>query len=97
MRDGILIQERVCPRCAIHRTVRLGHGTSFCFNCRLQWATREAPAPQSIGTPSSQHALGPAELARLAVYRAAVRAGFYTDWPVARAAERPQPLDVIGS
>jgi hypothetical protein len=88
MRDGILIQERACPRCGIRRTARLAYGTSgtsFCFNCRLQWPTREAPVSHPVGTPSPQHVLGPDALARLAVYRAAVRAGFYSDWPVASA------------
>jgi hypothetical protein len=97
MRGGILIQERACPRCTIRRTARLAYGTFFCFNCRLQWPTRAAPAPPPVGTPSPQHVLGPDALARLAMYRAAVRAGFYSDWPVAYEAERPQPLDVIGS
>jgi ribosomal protein L37AE/L43A len=86
LRDGILIQERTCPRCAIRRTARLGQGTSFCFNCRLKWPTRAAPVAQRVGTPLPHQMLGPADLARMAVYRAAVRAGFNSDWPVAHAA-----------
>ena len=93
----MIIQQARCPRCAIRRTVRLGAWGAFCFNCRLQWPTREAPVSHPVGTPRPQHGLGPDAVARLAVYRAAVRAGFYSDWPVAHAAERPQPLDVIGS
>jgi ribosomal protein L37AE/L43A len=61
-----VIQERRCPRCAIKRTLRLAHGTSFCFNCRSQW---EAPI----------YPFKPDELARLELYRVAVRAGFYSD------------------
>jgi hypothetical protein len=40
-----------------------------------------------FGTPWPQHVLGPDELARLAVYRAAVRAGFDSDWSVIHEAE----------
>jgi hypothetical protein len=31
------------------------------------------------------------------MYRAAVRAGFYSDWPVAQDAVRPQSVGVSGS
>jgi hypothetical protein len=79
MRDGIIIQERPCPRCAIRRTARLAYGTSFCFNCRLQWPTRGAPLLHSVEVPSQLHVFAADELARLSVYRAAVRNGFYTD------------------
>jgi hypothetical protein len=51
MRDGIIIQEQACPRCAIRRTARLAYGTSFCFNCRLQWPTHDAPQlPRRAGS-----------------------------------------------
>ena len=85
MRDGILIQERACPRCAIRRTARLAYGTSFCFHCRLQWPTQAAAVLHGVGAPSPCQVLAPGELARLAAYRAAVRAGFYSDWPVVSA------------
>ena len=68
MSQGYLIQNVPCPRCAIRRTVRLREGRSFCFNCRFQWH----PAAYQFA---------PADRARLEVYRAAVRAGFYSDWP----------------
>jgi hypothetical protein len=85
MRDGIRIQEQACPRCAIRRTARLAYGTygtSFCFNCRLRWPTQAPPVPYTVGAPSPRQVLAPGELARLVAYRAAVRAGFYSDWPV---------------
>jgi hypothetical protein len=79
MRDGIIIQERPCPRCAIRRTARLAYGTSFCFNCRLQWPTHDAPLLDAVEVLAPLHAFAADELARLSVYRAAVRNGFYTD------------------
>jgi hypothetical protein len=70
MNGGIIIQERACPRCANRRTVRVGSlARLFCFNCRHAWA-----AADSIQFPFT-----PAELQRLKAYRAAVRAGFFTD------------------
>jgi hypothetical protein len=86
VRDGFLIREQACPRCAIRRTVHFATGTSFCFNCRLQWPApavlrKSDPLPLPVPQP-----FGLAEQARLAHYRAAVRAGFYTDWPAAQAA-----------
>jgi hypothetical protein len=71
MRQGFLIQDRACPRCANRRTVRLGQDKSVCFNCRYQWQAERVPAPGWAFTDVEQ--------ARLAIYRAAVRAGFYTD------------------
>jgi hypothetical protein len=66
MNGGIVIQEHACPRCANRRTVRVGSMLRlFCFNCRHSWA------------PTYQFT--PVELARLATYRAAVQAGFFTD------------------
>jgi hypothetical protein len=80
MRDGIVIQEHACPRCAIRRTARLVYGTSFCFNCRLQWPPHDAPLLDTGHIPSQLHVFAADELARLRVYRTAVRDGFYNDW-----------------
>jgi hypothetical protein len=88
MRDGIIIQEQACPQCAIRRTARLAYGTSFCFNCRLQWPSQGAPLNYAVGVPSQLHVFAADELARLSVYRDAVRSGFYTDW-----ANSDQPLE----
>jgi hypothetical protein len=51
-----------------------------CFQCHFNW-----PLKQSLATlPQPGHAdlqcFTPAELARLRIYRAAARAGFFTDW-----------------
>jgi hypothetical protein len=90
----MIIQQARCPRCAIRRTVRFGVWGAFCFNCRLQWDAQRT-AHQAMGVarstlPPVQHPFAPAELIRLERYRAAVRAGLYSDWP------RPQAptLDV---
>jgi hypothetical protein len=72
MMNGITIQELACPRCAIQRTVRYS-GASFCFNCRLQWSG------VFIATTQPPYMFTVAEIARLAIYRSAIRAGFYTD------------------
>jgi ribosomal protein L37AE/L43A len=66
------IQHQPCPRCHIRRTVRL-HGLNHCFNCQYQWAQR-------VYTPSFPFTQR--ELERLNIYRRAVRAGIYSDWPV---------------
>lgn len=81
MSNGYLVQERACPRCAIQRTVRVADGSSFCFNCRLQWRSDQSQAnhhlPADSVAASAQFDL--IQQARLVIYREAVRAGFYTD------------------
>jgi hypothetical protein len=83
MSNGYLVQERSCPRCAIRRTVRVADGSSFCFNCRLQWRTDKLLEDHSgVVLTGSSVALEQFDLtqqARFVIYRAAVRAGFYTD------------------
>jgi hypothetical protein len=81
MTRGNTIQERACPRCAIKRTVLLVHGSSFCFNCRYQWDRPARPEMGMAAPPDEAFAFSVAERARLTSYRAAVSAGFYTDWP----------------
>jgi hypothetical protein len=58
----------------------VGYGASFCFNCRFQWPFNTAPLPHTIEVPWPVFFFAPDELARLSVYRAAVRNGFYSDW-----------------
>ena len=73
-----------CLRCAFPRTLRIGD-RRVCFQCRYSWARRLArPAPGEavrvpVSGPIGDYAFTLDELRRLAVYRAAVRAGFYTD------------------
>jgi hypothetical protein len=72
MNGGIVIHEQPCPRCRIRRTVRLGlSAKAFCFNCRLQWVAGESAEPYRFDA---------LQLARLAAYRSAIRAGLYSDW-----------------
>jgi hypothetical protein len=74
--NRFLIEQRVCPRCGILRTGRqVRSTTAFCFNCHHQ---REAFGPSADA--EAGYALTVEELARLRIYRAAVRVGFYTDW-----------------
>lgn len=73
--SNFLIEQRVCPRCGIHRTGRqIRSTTAFCFNCHHQWDAFGAEPDAEAGYPFS-----PEEIARLRIYRAAVRAGFYSD------------------
>jgi hypothetical protein len=77
--NSLPILERSCPWCGHRRTVRLGPPNAlFCFNCRLRSdshrATGTPPAGASVSYP-----FDPAQWRRLQVYRAAVRAGFYSD------------------
>jgi len=74
--NGATIQERPCPRCAIRRTVRIARA-SFCFNCRLHWGRVSGAAFEP--RPEPAYVFTAAETLRLEMYRAAVRAGFYTD------------------
>ena len=79
--NGVTIQEHPCPRCAIRRTVRIARA-SFCFNCRLHWGNPwgESSAAAIDPRPEPPHAFTAAETARLMIYRAAIRAGFFSDW-----------------
>ena len=73
-----------CLRCTFPRTLRIGD-RRVCFQCRYSWE-RHAARPASaeavlvpVSGPIGGYAFTLDELRRLAVYRAAVRAGFYTD------------------
>jgi hypothetical protein len=83
MRHGLRILHETCPRCANRRTVLIGTRTAFCFNCRSQ-----------LGPFVPEYPFTARELVRLRWYRAAVRAGFYTDATAGAAQIRPRlPLD----
>lgn len=80
----MLIQDRICPRCGIKRTVRPRRELSMCLNCRHQWPEGQPLPPGGrTGLPAaaepSTYPFTASELRRLAHYRAAVAAGFYTD------------------
>jgi hypothetical protein len=84
------IVERPCPRCGIRRSVRFGRLGSYCFNCKFRWHGSDSATP--ITRPRhvrvAEYPFGPAELTRLEIYRAAVQAGFYNEWPVNESVER---------
>lgn len=84
----MIIMDQRCPRCAIRRTADLRNWGYFCFNCRLRWCSpasaTEAAVIHAASLESPPHPFGPRELLRLERYRAAIQAGFFTDWPVAQ-------------
>jgi hypothetical protein len=81
MLNSFTIQLRACPRCGILRTGHRIYSTlSFCFNCQLLWEPSEEPGPR-IAEQIASYAFCAEELVRLQAYRAAVRMGFFTDWP----------------
>jgi len=79
----MVIVERPCPRCAIRRSVRFGQLGSYCFNCSFRWNVLASATPIAlpVHVDVAEFAFRPAELGRLEVYRAAVRVGFYNEWP----------------
>lgn len=81
------IEHRPCPRCQIPHTARFSERVVVCLNCRATWAPQDpagtlVPArrrpPAAPAAPASAPFSAP-ERARLAVYRGAVRAGFYNE------------------
>ncbi|MBV9582825.1 MAG: hypothetical protein JO057_29935 [Chloroflexi bacterium] len=90
MTGGFSIRQQSCPRCAIRRTAHLADGSGFCFNCRLRWSGQHAASQSAVpprnAAPPSPEPFSPAAWARLEMYRAAVRAGLYSDWPIGSAA-----------
>ena len=81
--NGLTPQQSTCPHCGIQRTVRMGFsGVSICMNCRSRWgasSNTNLPAdPREESEPA--YPFTPAELERLAVYRRAVAAGFYSGY-----------------
>ncbi len=81
----IEIEARDCPQCGQSRIPRLLDGFFVCPACHIQWKRIDAydfveplrePEPQPPDEPAFP--FGDRELRRLASYRAAVRAGFYS-------------------
>jgi hypothetical protein len=76
----VVIEERRCPRCGNRRTARVGTWGSICFNCGLHLDAAPPGVPDEVGPEPATYPFAPAELLRLEQYRAAVRAGLYSDW-----------------
>jgi hypothetical protein len=76
MRDGLVILAEKCRHCAHMRTVPIGNSANtFCFNCR-----EASTNTTNTMRPPVAFLFDARALARLEQYRAAVRAGFYSDW-----------------
>ncbi|HEV7662603.1 MAG TPA: hypothetical protein VGQ62_03640, partial [Chloroflexota bacterium] len=72
-----------CVRCGFRRTLRVG-ARRVCFQCRSNWVVAQpSEAAERPGPPPLQMEVAwpftAAEVLRLRIYRAAVRAGFYSD------------------
>jgi hypothetical protein len=69
-----------CPRCGNRPTLHLYDRSSLCVNCKLRWRPDGAVAPaNSAASAAIEYPFSADELRRLAVYRAAVLAGFFND------------------
>lgn len=69
-----------CPRCGVRPTLYLVDNTSLCLNCKLRWQAARASAVAANET-IEDFPFSAEELRRLAVYRRAVDAGFFSDDP----------------
>jgi len=80
MRYDITIVDQACPYCRHHRTVQVANSTSaHCFNCHRAWVTSESAARTPADEPQSEFSFTREEQERLRIYRAAIRAGLYSD------------------
>jgi hypothetical protein len=82
--QNVRIEHRPCPRCQIARPARCSEGVAVCLNCRATWDPQDpagtlVPARRGPPAAPAPYPFGAPELARLAVYRDAVRAGFYNE------------------
>jgi hypothetical protein len=89
--NAMMMQPRPCPHCQFPNTARTADGVAVCFNCRATWdpsdpeGSLKAPGRRAAPVPEPPpYAFSPAQLARLRVYREAVRAGFYNEGQPAR-------------
>jgi hypothetical protein len=75
MRYDISIVDGPCPYCDGRRTAHVQKSDlAFCFRCHHNWRTNQTADAQT-------YAFSEGEVRRLGWYRAAIRAGFYTDRP----------------
>jgi alkylation response protein AidB-like acyl-CoA dehydrogenase len=53
--NGIVFQERRCPRCAVRHTARVeSAGNNYCFNCRLRWEMEPAQGAPDLARPAQE-------------------------------------------
>jgi hypothetical protein len=71
MSDKSVRAAVICPRCDQPRTIRIGLTEGYCLDCGLSWSLFADTDPSVQFTEQ--------ELARLRIYRAAVRAGFFNE------------------
>jgi ribosomal protein L37E len=74
MRDSLT--EGICPRCGMDATIQFNVNDRLCYVCGLRWESGR----QLQDEPAEAHytnVFTSAEIERLRIYRAAVRAGFY--------------------
>jgi ribosomal protein L37AE/L43A len=79
-------QRWPCPQCGNRRTLQWAKARYHCFNCKHQWHGHRHVQQRRVEIDLNA-VFTPAEMARLEVYRRAVRSGFYSDeLPIAVAA-----------
>jgi hypothetical protein len=84
----VQVDPEACVWCGFPRTLRVGV-RRVCFQCRSAWFITPPPRPTPTPVEAQLESAGgeeeprwcftDPELGRLRVYRAAMRAGFYTD------------------
>jgi hypothetical protein len=78
----MMIEETRCPRCGIRRLGKFPPWGKYCFNCRLRLTdARTGLPPNTAAAVEPAYPFTQAERLRLERYRAAIRAGLYSDWP----------------
>ena len=73
-----MLQQRACPS-GRAQSLNMGAGGNFCFNCRHSWRQPD-PSITAAGPHTDAYPFTEAEMQRLAIYKRAVAAGFFTDW-----------------
>jgi hypothetical protein len=84
MNYEINIVEQSCPHCGAARTIRVASAAlSYCLICHRDWTTAEPDQDRALEPePVLAYPFTEAEVVRLQNYRAAVRAGLYSEVPV---------------
>jgi hypothetical protein len=70
-----------CPQCGFRRVVQRGPRAYVCFQCRHSWSEEIPAARRELAAGDLLVNFSIDQRALLNAYRAAIRAGLYTDWP----------------